>query len=168
MPDTYSAIPCMPSQPCDHDMTRLVNLETMWHNPIPTNKAACKMHTAPSTKKRDKTRWRVGCMLPHLCCRRGEPPGGKAKENRVACKVHATLLTKERIRDGVWDARHLVVTLPILPARPPLPILFIPPCIPPESRNSVRIRRNWPEFWNSAGICQNGPEFAGIDLNYNN
>ena len=30
VPDTYSAIPCMPDQPCDHDMTRLVNLETMW------------------------------------------------------------------------------------------------------------------------------------------
>ena len=26
------------------------------------NKAACKVHTTPSTKKRDKMRWCVGCM----------------------------------------------------------------------------------------------------------
>ena len=41
---------------------------------------------------------------------------GKAKENRAVCTLHATLSTKKRIWNGMWDARHLIIALPILPA----------------------------------------------------
>ena len=65
VPDTYSAIPCMPGQPCDHDMTRLVNLETMWQNAMQMASTGPDAHDhrrgrnggVPNTNS-DEDRWR--------------------------------------------------------------------------------------------------------------
>ena len=78
-------------------------------------------------EERKEKRWHVGSMLPRLCRRIGEHPGGKTNENRAVCKVQ--LPCQEKKGKEVACGMHAASSSPAYPPHSPacLPLLAVPP-----------------------------------------